>query len=142
MSVKIRIGMSDTNNGANIILVKDGKILLLLRSGKNRWKPNRWGPPGGHIDLGEDAIQAAVRETFEETGLTVKGVDLELLIQKIKPDFGRVYFYITDKFSDRGIKLSHEHDGFTWVDMKKIDEYDTTFEPEELDKIKKAILSY
>lgn len=31
-----------------------------------------WLPPGGHIELDEDPIQAAIREVKEETGLDVE----------------------------------------------------------------------
>ena len=55
--------MVDTKSGANVILVKNGKILLLLRSKKSSWKPDMYGPPGGHVDSGETPVQAAVRET-------------------------------------------------------------------------------
>jgi len=132
--------MPETKKGANIILVKDGKILLLLRSGG--WKTGAWGPPGGGVEEGESPAQGAVRETFEESGLRVKPADLKLLIQRTKHDYGMVYFYITDKFSGEGVRLSHEHKSFTWVDMKKIDEYDTTFQPDELAIIKKTLLSF
>ena len=68
--IRIKIGMAKTKSGANVILVKDGKILLLLR--RLGWKTGYWGPPGGHIDPGETPKQAAVRETFEEAGLRIK----------------------------------------------------------------------
>ena len=136
--------MEGNNSGANVILVKNGKILLLLRSKKCRWKPDTYGPPGGHVDPGETPIQAAVRETHEESGLFVKAADLKPLLQRSKNDFGMVYFYITDKFTGGGvgITLSNEHYGFAWVGMDKIDNYNTTFEPHELAVIKKALLSY
>ncbi len=136
--------MADSKSGANVILVKDGKILLLLRSKKSRWKPDTYGPPGGHVDPGETPIQAAVRETYEESGLIVKAADLKPLLQRSKNDFGMIYFYITDKFTGDGvgITLSHEHHGFAWVSMDRIDNYDTTFESHELTVIKKALLSY
>jgi len=132
--------MPDTKNGANVILVDNGKILLLLRAGG--WKTGSWGPPGGGADKGETPKQTAVRETFEESGLRTKPEDLELLIQRTKHDYGMIYFYITDKFSGKEVKLSWEHNDFAWVDMKKIDELDTTFQPEELAIIKKAVLAY
>jgi len=51
------------------ILVTDGAsgILLIERS----VRPFGWALPGGLVDAGETPYQAAVRETFEETGLEV-----------------------------------------------------------------------
>ena len=142
--IRIRIGMADTSSGANVILVKDGKILLLLRSKKSSWKPDMYGPPGGHVDSGETPVQAAVRETYEESGLVVKAADLKPLLQRTKHNFGMIYYFITDKFTGDGvgITLSNEHHGFAWVGMDRIDNYDTIFEAHELAVIKKALLSY
>ena len=140
--IRIRIGVPETKKGSNVVLIKDGKILLLLRSEKSTWKPGLWGPPGGHVDSGETSVQAAARETFEESGLMVRPRDLKPLLQRTRHDFGMVYFYITDKFTGEDVKLSWEHNDFVWVDMKRIDELDITFQPDELDIIKKAVLSY
>ena len=48
------------------ILSQSGKILLQKRADKGTW-----GLPGGAIDLGESAVEALVREFYEETGLKV-----------------------------------------------------------------------
>jgi 8-oxo-dGTP pyrophosphatase MutT (NUDIX family) len=50
----------------------DGRILLLRRSDGE----NLWGFPGGVIEPDERADEAAVRETYEETGLKVEPVAL------------------------------------------------------------------
>jgi 8-oxo-dGTP diphosphatase len=53
--------------GASIALFRGDSVLLVERA-----KPPRaglWSLPGGHIEPGEEAAVAAVRELFEETGL-------------------------------------------------------------------------
>lgn len=46
---------------------KNSKFLLV----KHR-KAGKWLQPGGHVEPNEDPEEAALRETFEETGLRVK----------------------------------------------------------------------
>ena len=48
------------------ILSQSGKILLQKRADKGTW-----GLPGGAIELGESAVEALVREFYEETGVKV-----------------------------------------------------------------------
>ena len=55
---------------AGTIPEQDGRILLTRRSinpGKGLWTF-----PGGFVDFGESVTDAAMRETFEETGLKVE----------------------------------------------------------------------
>jgi ADP-ribose pyrophosphatase YjhB (NUDIX family) len=49
---------------------QDGRVLLTRRS----IDPGRglWTFPGGFVDFGESVTDAAIRETLEETGLTVE----------------------------------------------------------------------
>ncbi len=50
----------------NVVVTNDaGQILLIKRSDNDNW-----ALPGGAIDLGESLVQAAIRETIEETGIT------------------------------------------------------------------------
>lgn len=50
--------------GATVVVIKDNKILLNLRS-----DTNTWGIPGGAIELGESLEETATRELKEETNL-------------------------------------------------------------------------
>ena len=50
---------------------KDGKVLL-----QRRGDCNKWGFPGGAIELGETPEEAAVREFREEPGLDIRVSDL------------------------------------------------------------------
>ncbi|GAA3473678.1 NUDIX hydrolase [Nonomuraea roseola] len=50
----------------NVIVRNDAGDILMIRRSDN----GNWALPGGAIDLGESLSQAAVRETYEETGIT------------------------------------------------------------------------
>lgn len=49
------------------VLVQGDQLLLVKR--RNEPDAGLWGFPGGHVDLGETAMDAAVRELQEETGI-------------------------------------------------------------------------
>lgn len=56
--------------GAIAVVVHDGHVLLARR--KKQPDAGLWGFPGGHVDWGETALDAAVRELAEETGVTAR----------------------------------------------------------------------
>jgi ADP-ribose pyrophosphatase YjhB (NUDIX family) len=51
----------------DVIIEVEGKIVLVRR----KYPPQGWAIPGGFIDAGERAEEAAIREAREETGLSV-----------------------------------------------------------------------
>ncbi|KRF03322.1 NTP pyrophosphohydrolase [Paenibacillus sp. Soil766] len=54
------------NFSGGIIYNEKNEVLLQKRGDRNAW-----GFPGGAMELGESAEETAIREIFEETGLTV-----------------------------------------------------------------------
>ena len=56
---------------SNVILMRDNKILLGLRSADRATFPGCWAVPGGHLEPGETAEEAALREMQEELGVSV-----------------------------------------------------------------------
>ena len=72
-----------------------GSEVLLVRRGK---PPNigAWTLPGGAQELGETAIEAARRELFEETRLTVGALHLAANADNIQRDAeGRIRYHYT-----------------------------------------------
>lgn len=67
----------------NVLIEKDGKILLSLRQNTG-WADNMMTIPGGHTEEGETVVQAAIREAKEELGLDLQPKDLTYLCTENK----------------------------------------------------------
>ena len=67
---RVRASVGDTDTiffvGARTVLLDDQNRLLLIQRSDN----HRWAIPAGAMELGESMEQCAVRELWEETGLT------------------------------------------------------------------------
>ncbi len=53
-----------TQTAGGIVLNSDGEVLVVSQNG------NSWSLPKGHVDEGEELIDAAIREIEEESGIT------------------------------------------------------------------------
>lgn len=56
------------NQAADAIIIRSGSSVCLIR----RYDGGGWALPGGFVDDNETTLEAARREAFEETGLTVE----------------------------------------------------------------------
>jgi 8-oxo-dGTP diphosphatase len=70
-----------------------GDEVLLIRRGKPP-RLGEWSLPGGRIEPGERAVDAALRELREETGVTARITGLLDVVDGLFPEAGRHYVLI------------------------------------------------
>lgn len=70
----------------------------------------KWGPPKGRIEEGETAVECAIRETYEETGLDVKN---KVDVHKLMNNRWDMYDILFDKVVDV-VPVSSEITGIGW----------------------------
>mgnify|MGYP003122012037 FL=1 len=105
-------------DGAIVVLLNDkNETLILLRPDAASWSPNKWGYPGGRIEPGETPVEAATRETLEETQLEVAGLQ-EINLNLDIP----VYAYYTRDYTGT-VTIDYEHDDWAWVSRDNIESY-------------------
>lgn len=125
-----------------VIIVKNGKFLIVKRAPTERAVPGRWLVPGGRMELadydrepdtsfgqwyntGELVCQ---RETLEEVGIRVSLDKLKYVtsISFKHPDgvpvFINSYFAILD--GEQEVVLSNELSEFAWVTLEEAKDYD------------------
>jgi 8-oxo-dGTP pyrophosphatase MutT (NUDIX family) len=72
--------------------------------------PRLWKFPGGKMEMGEDPFDTVIRETWEETGLTILRKDLQLICDIKRPFHTKYFFTATiDSFADL-VKKSKERE--------------------------------
>src|SRR5258706_1005519 len=69
--------------GVGGVIIDQGRALLIRRGSEPLL--GEWSIPGGTLELGETLEEGVARELLEETGLTVRGIELIEV-------FGRVYW--------------------------------------------------
>ncbi len=88
-------------NAAVMLIIKDGLILAVSR----RYDKTKFGLPGGKVEPDETTEAAAIRETFEETGVQVTKCEFIFLRDEPKDrpegeDFHAYCYYATEWSGD------------------------------------------
>lgn len=103
------------------IIVQDNRVLMVRRrvsEGELSWQF-----PAGAVESGESAEEAAVRETLEETGLTVEAV--KLIGDRVHPKSKRFMSYTAARIisGEAHVADADELDAVAWVTLAEIPDY-------------------
>jgi 8-oxo-dGTP diphosphatase len=103
------------------VIKDDAARLLICKRPAHKRHGNLWEFPGGKLELGESALQAARRELLEELGLTVESVH-ELLFSVHDP--GSVFIIDFYRVVAPGTPVPTEHSDIAWVRPEDLLSYD------------------
>jgi len=98
----------------SIIKVKNNdKYMFLLVKGKYAGK---WSFPKGHIEKGETQLQCAIRETKEETGIDLNGIQPEN--KKIR--YRRYFIFTLSSIPETKIIDTNEIEQIRWMTIEEM----------------------
>ena len=114
--------------GVGVLIQEDDRYLLIKRAAEP--DADLWSVPGGMVELGERAAEAAKREALEETGLEVEIVEVLGVVDKIVEGDGnriKFHFVIVDYLAHPvGGSLEASSDALDarWVRSKDFQDYE------------------
>lgn len=93
--VSSSVGRMEILTEVAVVVLTDraGRVLMQHRGHDAHPEPDRWTPPGGRLEPGEDATTAAHRELLEETGLTAV-LEFDRVVEQLDVDGAGVRFHV------------------------------------------------
>ncbi|WP_037577302.1 NUDIX hydrolase [Phaeacidiphilus oryzae] len=85
------------------------EVLLMRRADRGR-NPGQWALPGGRVEAGETAVEAALRELAEEVGLVCPGSCVAGLLDDFATDSGFVITPVVVLVPERAPELRPNHE--------------------------------
>jgi 8-oxo-dGTP diphosphatase len=100
---------------------KDGKYLMLHRVKKeNDLNHDKWVGIGGKFEKGETPEEACLRESFEETGLTLKNLNYRGLVTFVSNEWGTEYMHLFHSNSFEGDLKECDEGNLEWVEKSDV----------------------
>ena len=132
---------------AGFVIIKNNKILLCHPT-KAKWDKT-FSIPKGQVEKGEDLVESAIRETYEEVGLLFEQKDIDKTqyvidyVNKAGRMYKRVFYFIVNEMKDIPDVIPKDQLQLSEIDWAGFMDYETAkekifwrFEP-ILDLIKK-----
>lgn len=111
------------------VVISDGERVVLIRRGKEPFK-GMLALPGGFVDYGETVEKAALREALEETGLSVRLLDILGVYSEANRD-PRAHTISTVFLADcdsEEITEGDDAEAAFWMDLEEINPDDLAFD--------------
>ena len=108
-------------NTTLVHLERDGKYLMLHRVKKERDENHdKWVGIGGKFEPGESPEDCAVREVFEETGLTMRSWSYRGIVTFVSDEWGTEYMHLFHSTDFTGSVKECDEGVLEWVDKQAL----------------------
>ena len=100
---------------------RDNKYLMLHRvKKKNDLNRDKWVGIGGKFEEGETPEESCLRESFEETGLTLKNLSYRGLVTFVSDEWGTEYMHLFHSNSFEGDLKECDEGNLEWVEKSDV----------------------
>jgi len=129
----------------HLFLIKDDQILLLRRY-RTGWQDGNYSVPAGHIEEGEPATKAMIRETEEEIRAKIPSEDLTFcgVMHRRKTEEGeeRVDFFFTTNKWQGEIKIGEPDkcDNLQWFPLDQLPDNIVPYIKTAIDNYRKGLV--
>lgn len=110
---------------------RDAQVLLGHRHPARAWYPDCWDLIGGHLEPGESALEALVRECREELGVEISGAS-PVPVPVSEPDVTMSAYLVERWQGEIANGAPDEHDAIGWfgrADLPSLRLADTAYLP-------------
>lgn len=114
------------------IILKQNNQVLLVKRANSDWASECWNFPGGLLEANETVLQAAVRETKEEIGVSIDPQDFSL-VHVLHVHAGGTntrtiigFYFMAEKWQGTPINNEPEkHNDIGWFDLNNLPAHTT-----------------
>ncbi|TQV81431.1 NUDIX domain-containing protein [Aliikangiella coralliicola] len=101
------------------IIQREGRVLLCLRKNTKHY-PDYWALPVGHVEPGENDIDALRRELFEEVGIQVLDGEFLTTLYDNEQNVQHAVFRVTDWRGEVSNREPHLCAQVRWVKLHQL----------------------
>jgi isopentenyldiphosphate isomerase len=118
-----RISPGEYHIVVNAWIINDQNQLLISQRHSKKTYPLKWECTGGSILAGEDSLNGALREVWEEIGIKLKGENGKLIDSITrKDDIKDIFLFRENVDINETVLQPNEVINIKWVTMKEFDE--------------------
>jgi len=123
-----------------VFISNRGRFLLINQASQEKIGYERWNGVGGHVEKGENPLEAAKREVYEETGLIISNLKLKYISLVEGDENTGVCLFIFQGYSNN-LKLLKSNEGkINWFSIPELNNLKTMADvPQLIELINKSV---